>query len=80
MYNFQILCLGKPRTARLEATTDLMNPLVYEGVTIEKKFGTDCIRINGVLHQTPVNETHCVQLDNNTFVSFGYFLPEEYCI
>jgi len=79
MYNFQILCLRKPRIAHLEASTDLMNPLVYEGVTIEKKFGTDCIRINGVLHQVPVNEMNCVEVNGN-LVSFGYFLPQEYCI
>ena len=77
MYKFQILHFSKPRVAHLEASTYLLNPLVYEGVTIEKKFGTDCIRINGVLHQTPVNEMHCVQLDNNTFVNFGYFLEDE---
>ena len=77
MYKVQILRFSKPRVEHLEASTYLLNPLVYEGVTIEKKSGTDCIRINGVLHQTPVNEMHCVQLDNTTFVNFGYFLEDE---
>jgi len=77
MYKVQILRFSKPRVEHLEASTYLLNPLVYEGVTIEKKFGTDCIRINGVLHQTPVNELHTVQLVNTTFVNFGYFLEDE---
>lgn len=76
MYNFQILCLDKPNTTQLEASTDLMNPLVYEGITIEKKFGTDCILINGNEYQVPVNETNCVEADGN-LVSFGYFLADE---
>jgi len=77
MYKFQILCLGKPRTTQLEASTCLIHPLVFEEISIEKQLGTDCIRINGTLYQTPVNEINCVQLDNYTFVSFGYFLPDE---
>jgi len=77
MYKVQILRFSKPRVEHLEASTYLLNPLVYEGVTIEKNLGTDCIRINGILHQVPVNEMNCVQLDNTTFVNFGYFLEDE---
>jgi hypothetical protein len=76
MYNFQILCLTKSPTTYLETNTDLVNPLVYEGIKIEKQFGTDCIQINGAQYQVPVNETKCVNINGNV-VRFGYFLLEE---
>jgi hypothetical protein len=75
MYNFQVLCLTNSPATYFEATTDLVNPLMYEGIKIEKQFGTDCIRINGTQYQVPVNEMHCVNVNGNV-VRFGYFLTE----
>ena len=76
MYTFQITHLDQGHVIQMLVTTSLVNPFKYEGLIIEKNFGTDSILINGEKYQVPVNRVSHVDINETTSVSFGYFLTE----
>jgi len=77
MYTFQIIHSNQGHIVQMLVTTSLVNPFKYEGLIIEKNFGTDSILINGEKYQVPVNRISHVDINETTSVSFGYFLLEE---
>jgi hypothetical protein len=77
MYSFQITHLNEGHVVQMLMNTSLVNPFKYEGITIEKVLGTDCILINGEKYRVPVNRMNHIEINEGTFIGFGYFLTEE---
>jgi hypothetical protein len=77
MYNFQITHLNQGHVIQLQVSTNLVNPFTYGGVIIEKVLGTDCIRINNEKYRIPVNRMNHIEINEGTFIGFGYFLTED---
>jgi len=76
MYSLQITYLDQGHVVQMLVNTSLVNPFVYEGLTIQKVLGTDCVLINGEKYRVPVNRMNHIEVNEHTFVGFGYFLTE----
>ena len=75
MYEFLVIRLCQDQTTLLEAITNLASPLVYEGLEITRKAGTDCIFINGQQYSVPTNGKNTIEV-NGTSISFSYFTAD----
>lgn len=75
MYNFLVIRLCQDQATLLEAITNLVSPLVYEGLEITRKAGTDYIFINGTKYLVPANEKNTIEV-NGTSISFSYFTED----
>ena len=75
MYEFLVIRLCQDQTTLLEAITNLVSPLVYEGLEITRKAGTDYIFINGQRYSVPTNGKNTIEV-NGTSISFSYFTPD----
>jgi hypothetical protein len=76
MYSLQITHLDNGHVVQMLVNTSLVNPFTYGGVTIEKVLGTDCVLVNGEKYRVPVNRMNHIEINENVFVGFGYFLTE----
>jgi hypothetical protein len=76
MYSLQITHLDNGHVVQMLVNTSLVNPFTYEGITIEKVLGTDCVLVNGEKYRVPVNRMNHIEINENVFVGFGYFLTE----
>jgi len=75
MHNFLVIRLCQDQATLLEAITNLVSPLVYEGLEITRKAGIDCIFINGTKYLVPANGKNIVE-ENDISISFSYFTPD----
>ena len=75
MYEFLVIRLCQDQTTLLEAITNLVSPLVYEGLEIKRELDTNCILINGTKYLVPANERSIVE-ENDISISFSYFTPD----
>ena len=76
MYSLQITHLDNGHVIQMLVNTSLVNPFTYEGRIIEKVLGTDCVLVNGEKYRVPVNRMNHIEINENVFVGFGYFLTE----
>ena len=76
MYSLQITHLDNGHVVQILVNTSLVNPFTYEGIIIEKVLGTDCVLVNGEKYRVPVNRMNHIEINENVFVGFGYFLTE----
>ena len=75
MYEFLVIHLCQDQTTLLEAITNLVSPLVYEGLEITRKAGTDYIFINGQQYSVPTSGKNTIEV-NCTSISFSYFTED----
>jgi hypothetical protein len=75
VYAFLVIRLCQDQTTLLEAITNLVSPLVYEGLEITRKAGTDYIFINGQQYSVPTSGKNTIEV-NGTSISFSYFTED----
>jgi len=75
MYDFLVIRLCQDQATLLEAITNLLNPLVHDGIEIQRGLDTGCILINGEQYSIPATGKSSVEV-NNASISFGYFTED----
>ena len=74
MYNFLVIRLCQDQATLIEAITNLVSPLVHDGIEIKRELDTNCVLINGTKYLVPANGKNIVE-ENDISISFSYFTP-----